>query len=521
MGQRLPDASALGGREQLQSRGVVSMDLGRTEEAQIQSAENRGQAANQKAKAVSTLGQTIGEIGQRIQEREDRFNFVKEKSVFLQKSIETEGKFDADTDYKTFGPRYAEDMKKAKQEAAEKIKNPDLRAQFEADADLDIMQGVDRMAKKSWGLEKSNGVAGMNETLSRNRQLYLTAKDEGSRSSILNNSKQAIEMAKLNSYISPEEAEEMGRKSAQDYAIGRVSVLPPEQRIAALSQQGGVSDFIPEDLKVALIEKAESESISNLRNLEWANQQARETLFNTASLQVEQTGSVASIPPELWASMDKNQRDSLTTYARNIAEGTHIPTDWNTYYQLKTQAADPSTRKSFEREDLTKYRAKLGPTEYKELIGEQASLRDGKGSKQLDGYLTKAQIVDNTLGGIGIDSSPKPGKQAKEVSEFRRMVDSEITALQSSTGKEATNDDVQKIVDNLIVKGRVPGSGIIWDDEKRRYQLKSGEQIIVEDKNEIPSREIEKIEAALRSRGRPVNDQTVLQLYNQKLAKEL
>jgi hypothetical protein len=507
---RLPDASQLGAPEQLQSRGVVRTELGQEARAKMQTGQ-----------AITQAGRQVFEMGQRIQEREDRLNYVKEKSSFLQKSVETESKFDGDTDYKTFGTRYTEDMQKAKQVALAKIQNPDMRAQFDADADLDISQGIARMGAKSWGLEKSNGIAGMNETLSRNRELYLTAGDDGVRSSVLNNSKQAIEMAKLNGYISPEEAEDMGRKSAQDYVVGRISVLPPDQRIAVLNQKGGIGDLVPEDMKVALIEKAESEGLSNLRNLEWMAQQSRETLFNTASLQVEQTGSTAGIAPEQWASMDKGQRDSLTTYARNIAEGNHIPTDWNTYYQLKTKAASPETRKAFEREDLTKYRGKLGPTEYKELIGAQATLREGKNDKALDGYLTKAQIVNDSLGGIGIDPTPKPGKQAKEVAEFRRMVDTEITALQNQTGKEATNEEVQRITDKLIVQGRVPGSGIIWDDTKRRFQLKTGEKLIVKDAGEVPMAEREKIESALRNKGRPVNDQTILQLYNQKLSKEL
>lgn len=511
MGQRLPDASAFGAREQLQSRSVIGQDPSR-----------EGLAEMRTGQAITNLGQTVSDIGQRIQEREDRLSYVKGESEFIRSGVETENSFESDTDYKTYGSRYFEKMQKAKQDASAKIQSPYMREQFLASADLNIQQGLDRMAKKSRELEKSNGLAVINETVNdSNRELYINAKDDATRVSALNNSKQAIEIGKVNGWMSPEDAEEMGRKLAQDYAVARVSVLPPDERIAVLNQKGVVSDFIPTDMKMALIEKAESESISNLRNLEWQAQQNRETLFNESSLQVEQTGSVSNITPERWASMDKGQREALTKYARDIAEGNNIATDWGTYYQLKSKAADPSTRKLFEREDLTKYRTKLGPTEYKELIGTQATLREGKSDKQLDGYLTKTQIVNDSLAGIGIDPSPKPGKQAKEVADFRRMVDERQASLQTQTGKEATNEEVQKIVDTLIVKGRVPNTGIIWNDQKRRYQLKSGEHIVVEDVNEVPPSEREKIEAALRNRNRPLNDQTILDLYNQKLAREL
>jgi hypothetical protein len=515
---QLPTAESLGQAPQLRSQNVVPIQLGRAEQSQAQAAETDMRAGQ----AIAGAGQTLFDIGQRIQEREDRQNYVTEKSNFLQSMVaaETEIGAEGDTDYKTYHIRLDEKLKKAKQEAMGKIKNPSMRLQFEADADLDIQQGIGRMAAKSWTMERSNGVAAMQTTLAKNRELYLTAVDDGTRASILNNSKGAIEMARQNGYISPEQAEEMGRKSAEDYAIGRVSVLPPAERIAVLASGGTLADFIPADQRQALTEKAQSEALTDLRNLEWMAQQSRETLFNNASLSVEQTGSVSQIPPGQWAAMDKSQRDSLTTYARDIAEGNHIPTDWNTYYQLKTKASNPETRKAFEREDLTKYRGKLGPTEYKELIGAQASLREGKTDKKLDGYLTHKQIVDDTLAGISIDPTPKPGTAAKQVAEFRRMVDTEITARQTQTGKEATNEEVQQIVDNLIVKGRVPVKN--WfDDEKHRFQLKPGESLIIEDVNEVPAAERKEIEDRLRAKGKSVSDDNILRVFNGSLAKEL
>lgn len=523
---RLPSATDLGQAPELHSQGVVPIQLGRAEEAQVQAAEMGKRDAN----TLSNVGNTLYEIGQRIQQRQDRNNYIKEKSNFLQTMVAAENEIGSadDTDYKTFVPRLNDKLQKAKQESAGKIQNPDMRAQFEADTDLDIEQGIIRMASKSWALEKSNGVADMNQTIANNRELYLTAGDDSTRESLLDNSNKAIEAARVNGYITPDEAEEMGRKSAEDYAIGRISVMPPDARLGLLSKKGTLADFIPADKRQALIEKAQSESITNLHNMEWKAQQAREKMFNDNSLLVEQTGSVAGIPPEQWAAMDKGQRDALSTYAKNIAEGNNIPTDWNTYYQLKTQAADPTTLRSFEREDLTKYRGKLGPTEYKELIGAQESIRQGKGVKELDGYLTKKQIVDDALSGIGVDPTPKPGKQAKDVANFHRMVDNEIAAVEKVTGKKATNEEVQKITDKLTVQGRVPGSGIIFDDKKRRFQLEPGESLEVDGKTvvagnikDVPAAERVKIEAALRRNGRPVNDTEILYRYNQKLEKAL
>lgn len=506
---RLPDASALGQRPQLQTSTVVPMRLGQEEAAERQTGQ-----------AISQFGQQVFEIGQRVQEREDKLNYVQQKSLFLQKGLEFETSLEGDTDYKTFGPRWVENMEKVKKEALEKIQNPLMREQFEVDASLDIQQGVSRMAAKSWGMEKDNGRATLFGTVDRNRELSIRTNDEAVRISLLKNTQNAIQVAKENGYISAENAEELSRKSAEDYAIARISVLPPEERLRLLDESGGIADVIPSDTKEILKDKAESESLTNLRNLEWVNQQARENLYNEISLAIEQTGGLSQVPPDKWSMLDKSQRDALKSYAKNIAEGNQIPTDWDTYYELKTKAANPETRKKFEREDLTKYRNKLGTAEYKELIGLQSGIREGKKDKSLDGFRTHKQIVDDTLNSVGIDPTPKPGDKAKQVSDFRRMVDEQIQQRQEVTGKEVTNQEVQEIVDNLIVKGRVPESGFFFDDEKRRFQLESGEKIVVEDVKEVPRTERQKIEDALRRRGSPVNDDTVLELYNRKLSRE-
>ncbi len=524
---KLPSAEDLGQGPQLRSQGVVPIQLGRAEQGQIQAAE----AGVREGQAIAGVGKTVFDIGQRIQEREDRNNYVTEKSKYLQGMVAAENEIGAegDTDYKTYHVRLDEKLSKLKNDSASKIKNPNMRLQFEADTDIDRQQAIGRIGAKAWKMESSNGIAGMSQTIAQNRELFLNTSDEATRAAILDNSKSAIGMAKVNGYIMPEEAEEMGRKVAQDYAVGKINVLTPNDRIAALSRDGGLADLIPTDMKQTLIERAESENMANLRNMEWQQQQFREKLVNDNSLLLEQNrGNLAAIPLNEWMTMDKGQRDSLSDYALKLAEGNDIPTDWGTYYKLKTQAAEPSTRKAFEREDLTKYRTKLGTTEYKELIGAQASLREGKtDNKLLDGYLSKSQIVDGVLLGIGIDPTPKPGAQGQEVYNFRRMVDERVVARQALTGKEATNEEVRSIADQLIIEGEVPVD--YWFDEKKhKFQLKPGETFVVDGKTavagsikDVPADERKKIEAALKRNDRPINDQEILYRYNQKLGNGL
>lgn len=257
---RLPTAADLGQSEQLRSQGVVPIQLGRAEQAQARAAE----AGIQQGQAISGAGRTVMEIGQRMQEREDKINYVREKSNFIQSMVATEGEIGAegDTDYKTFGTRLNEKLTKSKQDAIAKIKNPDLRAQFEADADLDIQQGLSRMAAKSWSLERDNGVASMKDVITKNREMYLTVTDPKLRESLMHGSQTAVQAALQNGYISKEQADQFSRSLGHDYAKGWISLQPAQTQAAILTSGEGPAAMIPADERKALLDAIDYRGVS-------------------------------------------------------------------------------------------------------------------------------------------------------------------------------------------------------------------------------------------------------------------
>ncbi len=257
---RLPTAADLGQNEQLRSQSVVPIQLGRAEQAQARAAE----AGIQQGQAISGAGRTVMEIGQRMQEREDKINYVREKSNFIQSMVaaETEIGADGDTDYKTFGPRFNEKITKAKRDAISKIKNPDLKAQFEADADLDIQQGFSRMAAKSWSLERDNGVASMKDVITKNREMYLTVADPKLRESLMHGSQTAVQAALQNGYISKEQADQFSRNLGQDYAKGWISLQPAQAQAAILTSGEGPAAMIPADERKSLLDSIDYRGVS-------------------------------------------------------------------------------------------------------------------------------------------------------------------------------------------------------------------------------------------------------------------
>lgn len=243
-----------------------------------------------------------------------------------------------------------------------------------------------------------------------------------------------------------------------------------------------------------------------------------ENLHKRATDVIDATGDWQQIPMADWSRFSLSERSSLKTYSKAKKEGTQPETNWNEYYNLKTMASSPSLRSKFMKENLMTYRSEMANTEFKELIDLQTGLRNGddKTLKLLDGYRTDNQIVNDALESAGFDTGSKASQKERErVNKFRRLVDEQVIELQKSTGKKATNEDIQMVVDNLMVQG-VTKKGIFWDTKKRVFETDDGEQIEIEIKD-IPKSERVKIQEALMRRGMPVTDQNIINLYSAKI----
>jgi len=220
-----------------------------------------------------------------------------------------------------------------------------------------------------------------------------------------------------------------------------------------------------------------------------------------------------------------NLQAGLKAHARAVREGVEPVTDWTRYYDLKQLASSRETQADFARINLLQYRGELADVEFKELAGLQATLRGGNRSqadKALDGYRTTRQIVDEALTAIGVDTTPKPSKRessdAVQVASFRRQVDEQVMRRQEELGRALRNDEVQGIVDHLLVQGTVPGSGWLFDDRKRVYQLQPDEDLAL-DVSAIPSAEVRKIRDTLTRHGREITDAAIVELYRLKLER--
>ena len=77
---------------------------------------------------------------------------------------------------------------------------------------------------------------------------------------------------------------------------------------------------------------------------------------------------------------------------------------------------------------------------------------------------------------------------------------------------------MQDIVDKLMVKGTIEGTGVfgLFKTNKRLFEVLPGETLEL-DIDDVPEIERAKIEDALESRGKVVNEENILDLYRRKI----
>lgn len=253
-----------------------------------------------------------------------------------------------------------------------------------------------------------------------------------------------------------------------------------------------------------------------------AKEDARNNIFDRAANIIERNGGdTTQIPRAQWAALSLQDRNAIDARARQLKMGIEPSTDWQKYYEVKTLASNDSTRNEFLRTNLMELRPKMAEAEFKELVNLQTQMRKGESAdKLLSGFRTNLQVVQGTLRSIGLPPKPKPGSDdAVKVETFMRAVDEQVIAFQNETGKKATSEDVQRIADNLVVKGEIPDSGWFWNDSKRVYELGEDDKIVVA-YEDVPRNERLKIQEALRNQGIQPNEDNITAMYNARIQRQ-
>lgn len=237
----------------------------------------------------------------------------------------------------------------------------------------------------------------------------------------------------------------------------------------------------------------------------------REKNFNIMSANIiDKHGTTDKIPRSMWNSYTSSERSALEAYARSKQKGesgearSNDPYVFDDLSTLKAVAPD-----KFLAIDLTnpKYLNSLKPSTRESFVKEQAEMRSGK---RVDGLMTEAKIVNDSIKSIGIKEDSDDGIT------FRRMADEKAEEFSRLNGKRPSNDELRKITDQLSVEV-ITDKGILFDSKKKLFQIKAEDKIEGFNLNDKDKKEVENF---LKKKGVPITDKNVTEFYKQVLTKK-
>jgi len=538
---KIPDYTALGGRAAPVTSRPIVVD----------------QSSEIDANALGRAAESIGNTTAVFTERQDRLKYAEAKSALLTADIAARKALENDQNWETHESRYSEMMAKAREKAGGLIRGKSDRALFDMDANLDVERGLGAVREGARRVEVDTGRATLESILTNNRTAALEAKDEATRSALLRATQDAIAGARDKGYVSAQDALGTGQKWTQDYAEAFVGMKSPAEQIDILGKPG-IADHIPPDRRKAIKDRAEAAgreltvrgtsqatadklvksgdmgtALAEARKItdpeirdavtsrvkgyfadvESSKRLAANNLFDDVMDRVEQGAKRDSIPPVEWLALEPSHRDAVERRLKDKTEGRKPEPNWTVYYSLRNSAAssNPKDREDFANKlNLMVHRSDLSDAQFESLTDLQMKMKEGKADPELAGIRTKKNEVDGGLNRLGIKLGQSASQADKDKAEkFEIMVDERVLAMQSENGKPATAAQVREIVDGLTTEVAI--SHLLWRDTKK--------PAIELDAGEIPKADRADIERALKARNIPVNDETVLALWQEGLGR--
>ena len=221
---------------------------------------------------------------------------------------------------------------------------------------------------------------------------------------------------------------------------------------------------------------------------------------NTASTMLEALdkngGDLQELRKTMPAEFDKLPRavvDRVQKYAGAVATGETRETDWVAYTDL---VQNPRALVAV---NLSAVRDKFSAPEYNQLVKLQDATK-----KAIEKGLPDQTIMGDMAVVKGMLSDAKITDNKKEGMFFAALQREMDMRREANGGKPLKQAEIKEIAADLLVK-EVTSKGLLWDSKTPAFEIT------------VPPVERAKIQAALESRGLPVNESTILRAYRNKL----
>jgi len=208
-----------------------------------------------------------------------------------------------------------------------------------------------------------------------------------------------------------------------------------------------------------------------------------------------------------WDNLDEITKKKILIAATNRSMGDETITKPDVYKKLKSLAINPETRNDFNKTILLDYVNDLSPADYTQLKSWQTQARKGN-QEDLDGVLTETQAIKNSISAAGLTK--------KEADRYENKINLLVSNHQKALGRKLTSTEISKLSDEFLSESIV----INALSNQRPIDL-TPEEVKNINYEQIPKTDVTRIETKLKSRGLPVTDQRVRELYQLELNKSL
>lgn len=218
-------------------------------------------------------------------------------------------------------------------------------------------------------------------------------------------------------------------------------------------------------------------------------------------------GRFADLPVTVRAAVPVDEVEKVMNFAKKVAEGEPIQTDYDLWYRFKT---DPTLLRDT---NLMAFKDRLNDSEFKNLVEEQQTLRN-QGEAVLTPLVKPKQILDQFMVEAGIDPTPKDTdkKGTATVGKIWRTFESRVHDAEQEKGKKLTSEEMRTVAARMFTQ---VGIDRAWwlDSEKPAVLVEDGERI------KVPDSERAAIIDAIRLArpGQPIREEDIRTLYARQL----
>lgn len=444
---------------------------------------------------VGTGTQALANTIDDVNRSRSKYQLSKAQSAFLKLKAEQDGGLDSDKDYETMTDRYNKTMTEGLAKIAATVGDGQLREEFIARNEVDVTRGVENARDVAWGKEKDFERAEIQGNLDNLREVALNGDIESANLAMGD----LLNSASERGYLNEQERQKMQTGFRESVAVGRLKMMEPEDRIAALKEPWAQN--IPSDTRAQLqreakVHQREAVAVSTVdgyRGLTEAEvlertskirdpklrkiveQRADYMLAKQKRIEIEQSSDIVDkymtmhldgdqefrygdIPEDELDVLNAQQQQQLY----NLQFGSTKKVSFNAVHQdelnrLKAlgERGDPKAWVEL-RKYFTENVAELSNEQQKSWS--QVSI-DGVIPKDVDDGLTDIQRVTNYLGAAQISDAGTKSDLILDVGKYRRDSD-----------KPLSDEDIDRFI-KAKLKERVYSKGTIWDSESRLIEM--------------------------------------------------